>query len=135
MIPNVWYNTRAGHAIFQLGETQYGSNGNAESRSPAELVARLKYIVSKTGPDPLTVDERGSVNEIVDHMKKAGASVDYIDESGHSALIIAAVMGGASAVELLLHHGADKSLKDNKGKTALDHANAREKSDIIALLQ
>ena len=37
-------------------------------------------------------------------------------------------------VETLLRHDADKTIKDNEGKTALDYAKEKELNEIIELL-
>jgi ankyrin repeat protein len=49
-----------------------------------------------------------------------GAHIDEQDDRGRSALMIAAELDHEAAVDLLLAHGADKSLKDKQGKTAAD---------------
>ena len=38
-------------------------------------------------------------------------------------------------VKLLLKHNADKSIKDNDGKTALDYANEKGFQDIAEVLK
>lgn len=53
-----------------------------------------------------------------------GADVDALDEHGQTALMIAAQHGEFECVRLLLEAGADRALKDKRGKTALDHADA-----------
>jgi len=45
------------------------------------------------------------------------------------------VYKGVETVELLLNNGADKTIKDNNGKTALDIAIEKDLQDIIPLLQ
>ena len=52
----------------------------------------------------------------IDH----GARLDDQDNRGRTALMIAAELNHAAAVDLLLARGADKSLKDKQGKTAAD---------------
>ncbi len=49
-----------------------------------------------------------------------GARLDDQDNRGRTALMIAAELNHAAAVDLLLARGADKSLKDKQGKTAAD---------------
>jgi len=51
-----------------------------------------------------------------------GANVNAQATNGTTALMLAATNAKADVVELLLQHGADKKLKDSKGKTALDYA-------------
>lgn len=57
-----------------------------------------------------------------------------IDEAGYTALMRAAYMGHDGVVEQLLRNGADKSIKNGEGKTALDLANEHNQVKIIQLL-
>ena len=50
-------------------------------------------------------------------------------------LMIAADRGNVDAVELLLKRGARKDLKDTSGKTALDYALERDRTEIARLLR
>lgn len=49
-----------------------------------------------------------------------GARLDDRDNRGRTALMIAAELNHAAAVDLLLARGANKDLKDKQGKTAAD---------------
>ncbi len=60
------------------------------------------------------------VEQVMTLFIERGARLDDQDNRGRTALMIAAELGHASAVDLLLAHGADKSLKDKQGKTASD---------------
>jgi hypothetical protein len=53
---------------------------------------------------------------------KAGADVNAVDSRGQTALHGAASMGYDQVVKYLAEHGANVSLKDKQGKTALDAA-------------
>ena len=67
-------------------------------------------------------DEAG-VNDVVEIMTlfmDRGARLDDQDNRGRTALMIAAELNHAAAVDLLLARGADKTLKDKQGKTAGD---------------
>ena len=61
--------------------------------------------------------------------------VDSRDPSGNTALIIAVKYERVSVVELLLELGADQSLSDNDGKTAMDYALACQNTEIINILK
>ncbi len=65
-----------------------------------------------------THDVRDLMTLLIDR----GAKLDEQDNRGRSALMIAAGLGHATAIELLLARGADKSLRDHDGKTAADLA-------------
>jgi ankyrin repeat protein len=67
--------------------------------------------------------EEAGVNDVTEVMTlflDRGARVDDQDNRGRTALMIAAELNHAAAVDLLLAHGADKTLKDKQGKTAGD---------------
>ena len=49
---------------------------------------------------------------------RSGIDVNCQDERGISALMYAAVAGNEPLIQLLLKHGADKTLKDGQGRTA-----------------
>jgi len=75
------------------------------------------------------------VNDVVEVMTlliERGARLDEQDNRGRSALMIAAELGHTPAVDLLLAHGADKSLKDKQGKTAGDLTSLTELRDKLA---
>ena len=67
-------------------------------------------------------DEAGVQDEIevMKLLLDRGAHIDDADNRGRTALMIAAELNHAAAVDLLLASGADKSLKDQQGKTASD---------------
>ena len=51
-----------------------------------------------------------------------GAPLDAADNRGRTALMIAAELGDAGVVDLLMERGADRTLRDKGGKSALDLA-------------
>jgi len=58
---------------------------------------------------------------VTDEVLDAGTPVDAFDEVwGRQALRIAAENGGPASVRRLLERGADLTLRDNEGLTALD---------------
>jgi len=61
--------------------------------------------------------------------------IDARDEYGYTALHLAADRGNIAAVEILLKHGADKTLKDADEYTAADLATIAQRPDIVALLE
>ncbi len=64
----------------------------------------------------------------VDHILGRGARLNEVDDRGRTALMIAAELGRAEIVRLLLRNGARRDLKDKDGKTALDLAANEETS-------
>ena len=64
-----------------------------------------------------------------------GAELDARSNSQMTPLILAAAEGRTKICEMLLALGADPSLKNKDGKTALDWARQRNKPECAALLQ
>ena len=60
------------------------------------------------------------VVEVMTLLIDCGARLDERDNRGRTALMIAAELDHAAAIDVLLAHGADKSLKDKQGKMASD---------------
>jgi ankyrin repeat protein len=60
------------------------------------------------------------VVEVMTLLIDRGARLNERDNRGRTALMIAAELDHAAAVDVLLAHGADKSLKDKQGKAASD---------------
>ncbi|WP_369750914.1 ankyrin repeat domain-containing protein [Pontibacter sp. BAB1700] len=55
--------------------------------------------------------------------------------NGGTALMFASMFGRNDLIGLLVKHGADKSLKDQRGLTALDLARQQGNEEGIKLLQ
>jgi uncharacterized protein len=80
---------------------------------------------------------------VIDELVAAGTPVDAVDgEWGRQALRLAAGNGRPASVRRLLAHGADPTLRDRDGHTALDlcrrararHANPSGHDEVAALL-
>lgn len=54
----------------------------------------------------------------VNSLLKKSVDINQIDENGNTALIYAARFNRTSIARILLHHGADVSLINNRGETA-----------------
>jgi ankyrin repeat protein len=67
-------------------------------------------------------DEAGvqDMTKVITLLLDRGAHIDDQDNRGRTALMIAAELNHAVAVDLLLARGADKSLRDKQGKSAAD---------------
>ena len=63
-----------------------------------------------------------------------GAAVNAKDGYGQTALHDAAFHGHADAVAALLHAGADASIRNKRGLTALDRARSKGRSACVRLL-
>ncbi|MCX8531299.1 DUF2314 domain-containing protein [Chryseobacterium luquanense] len=63
------------------------------------------------------------------------AELTNIDENGFTLLHRETIAGNLSSVEVLLEAGADKNLKNNNGKTALDYAKQLNWEHLIPVLE
>ena len=64
----------------------------------------------------------GAAIEVVTLLLDAGARIDAVDNRGRTALMTAAELGRAAVVDALLARGADRTIMDKSGKSALDLA-------------
>lgn len=67
-------------------------------------------------------------------LRKAKVAVDAIDDSGYSALVLAAYHDRGAAVTWLLARGADPCVADKRGYTALMGAVFRGHGEVVGLL-
>jgi uncharacterized protein len=78
----------------------------------------------------------GAVRELI----QAGAPLDHVNNLGWTALIEAVILGNGGprhveTVRALVSAGADVSIADRQGLTALQHAGARGYSSMVSILQ
>lgn len=74
-------------------------------------------------------------DSLVDFLKQHPGELEFIDEDGYSMLHKEAIAGNLTSVEVLLQHGADKGLRTQSGKTALDFARQLNWQHIIPVLE
>ena len=79
-------------------------------------------------------------HEVVRRLIAGGAPLDHINNLHWTALIEAVVLGDGGAnhiatVKALVEAGADPSIGDKKGVTALTHAEARGYDEIIQIIK
>lgn len=82
--------------------------------------------------------ERGHV-EVVKELLKTDIDIDHKNKLGWTALLEAVILGTGGSkhqeiVKLLVEAGADKSIPDSEGITALEHAKKRNLKEIVAIL-
>ena len=73
--------------------------------------------------------------QMTEMLLKKGASVNATQSGGWTPLHEVAFHGEIKLVRLLLDWGADKTIKSDDGKTAIDMALQQGHTDVIALLQ
>jgi ankyrin repeat protein len=97
-------------------------------------------IRNRFGGGPLhPASERGHVAFVAAALAETDLDVDRVNRLSWTALLEAVILGDGSApyqeiVRLLVEHGADRSIRDSDGRTALDHAIGRGYKEIEHLL-
>jgi ankyrin repeat protein len=94
----------------------------------------LDADVNKTGWTPLHYAASGGHIEVIKLLLSHSAYIDAESPNQTTPLMMAAMYGSSQAVELLLAEGADASLKNQKGMTALDFADAADKQGSAKIL-
>jgi len=94
----------------------------------------LDADVNKTGWAPLHYAASAGHVEVVKLLLKHSAYIDAESPNKTTPLMMAAMYGNPQSVELLLEEGADASLKNDKGMTALDFADVANKQAAAKLL-
>ena len=98
----------------------------------AELEWRNPSVYGRTA---LAVACRFGSYEAAEALCAHGAELDTRDDNQSTPLMLAACTGRTKICEMLLALGADPSLKDKHGDTALDEARRNSKPECAALLQ
>jgi ankyrin repeat protein len=93
-------------------------------------------VADARGSTPLMEAARAGAGGIVQLLVDAGADIGARDALGRNALTLACQSPHAQAetVRVLLAHDADPRLRDPDGRSALDHAAAAGRWDLVALL-
>lgn len=83
--------------------------------------------------------EKGHLGTVKFLLENTDIDVNHINHLSWTALLEVTILGNDSLnyveiVKLLLEHGADKNIKDNKGRNALYYAKARNLKNIEKLL-
>ena len=63
------------------------------------------------------------------------ADVNTTNFNGATALIFASTFKQVAIIKMLLEHGADTTVKDDRGNSALDHAKMQGATEVIELLE
>lgn len=84
--------------------------------------------------------EKGHVETVKLLLEKTDVDVNFVNHLGWTALLEVTIFGEDNQayqeiVRLLLHHGAEVTLPDKNGVSALEHAQTRSLTTIARLLQ
>lgn len=119
---------------------------NAQDESPLMLAALRGYLdicaqliereadVNKPGWAPLHYAATESHIAVMQLLLDQHAYIDAASPNGSTPLMMAAMYGNASAVKMLLEAGADPTIKNDLGLTAIDFAERVQKSDSTAII-
>ena len=79
----------------------------------------------------LLSSKRGELGTVLDCIRR-GTNLNICDQHGQTALMLASFYGHSKIVELLLEDGADETMVDKQGKTALIFAVEGTNPDVVA---
>ncbi|MDT8991642.1 ankyrin repeat domain-containing protein [Curvibacter sp. APW13] len=120
---------------------------NAQDESPLMLAALRGYVdicrlliereadVNKPGWTPLHYAATGGHAAVVRLLLDEHAYIDAESPNGSTPLMMAAMYGTLEVVQLLVLAGADVTLKNELGLSALDFATRAGKPDTVAYLE
>lgn len=118
----------------------------AQDESPLMLAALKGYLdicqklvdkdadVNKPGWTPLHYAATGGHVAIVRLLLDNNAYIDAASPNGSTPLMMAAMYGTVDAVKLLVESGADPTLKNDLGLTAIDFARQVQRDDMVAVI-
>ncbi|MBM7707322.1 ankyrin repeat protein [Chryseomicrobium aureum] len=111
----------------------------------------LKYMIVHAEPNHTVVNryggnalipaaEKGHLENVKVLLQDGKADIDHQNNYGYTALIEAVALTDGSAlyqeiVQELLKYNANKELRDNRGKTALDYAKEKGYTEMVQLLE
>ena len=131
------YANQGGASVFY--RALYISENDSE-QNVDESVTVIKYLLEINVDHTIYMSKENALTHAA-HYRNYGA-VDYLiqegyydvncrDDNGDTALIVSVKYNNVKTVEVLLKHGADASLCDTTGKTALDYAKENGNDEII----
>jgi ankyrin repeat protein len=138
-------NLKAANVLLEWPRTNIDIR-TPEDESPlmiAALKGRLDFVkrllargadVNKTGWTPLHYAASGGHRDIMQLLLDHHAYIDAESPNGTTPLMMAAGYSSDAAVKLLLDAGADPSLKNQLGLSALDFAERADREDSTELI-
>jgi len=105
--------------------------------SAARALIRLDADVNKTGWTPLHYAASGTTQDaaaMVALLLEESAYIDAASPNGTTPLMMAVRYGTADVARLLVEEGADPTLKNDLGLTAIDFARQADRADMVDLV-
>jgi len=105
--------------------------------SAARALIRLDADVNKTGWTPLHYAASGTTqdaNAMVALLLEENAYIDAASPNGTTPLMMAVRYGTGDVALLLIEEGADPTLKNDLGLTAIDFARQADRADMVDLV-
>ncbi|EAY20883.1 hypothetical protein TVAG_437080 [Trichomonas vaginalis G3] len=119
-----------------VGHTAWHYLATSPSTDVLRTVARTNKIDpdlrTKNGETALHLAASQGCITAIDILVEMGADVNAVDANGRTPLIRACIFGRPEPVKALIDRDADKSIKDNEGKTASDYATERDVRSALA---
>lgn len=97
------------------------------------LGADIDAVSKDRGYSPVMDAVWKSSTEIVELMINYGANLNFISNDGQTALIVATGATNLKICELLVKNGADPTVKDRMGMSALEYAKLFKKQSLVEL--
>lgn len=117
-----------------------GARGYLDILKLIYKTADTKNVVNIYGGNALIpACEKGYLDTVIFLLENTDINVNHINNLSWTALLEVTILGNDSKtyqeiVKVLLKYGADKNIKDNSGKTALDYARERKLKNLERLL-
>ena len=105
--------------------------------SAARALIKLDADVNKTGWTPLHYAASGTTQDaaaLVALLLEESAYIDAASPNGTTPLMMAVRYGTADVARLLVEEGADPTLKNDLGLTAIDFARQADRADMVDLV-
>jgi len=112
---------------------------NDQERATQQALEQMsdgREIRRPSSREPLLIEaaSQGDIEKGERLLSEGGILPDMVDEKGWTALMMAALHGHPTMVELLLSYGADVNLRNSTGGTALMMAAIQGRNDILQRL-
>lgn len=100
-----------------------------------DLGADINAVSKDRGYSPVMDAVWKSNAEIVEYLVKKGANLSYISRDGQPVLVLAVGTGNEQICRMLVDNGADPSVCDSMGMSALAYAKLFKKTALIPLFE